>query len=52
MEERLYDLIFIARPATPEDETEEGHHIDRARLHGKRRKDREDRALGHAQARV
>src|SRR3979490_1246600 len=49
MEERLYDLIFIARPATPEDEikkvissiehtcTEKGGKIDKAEHWGTRK---------------
>ena len=39
MEERLYDLIFIARPATPEDEIKKGNLRHRAHL---RRKGRQD----------
>ncbi len=37
MEERLYDLIFIARPATAEEDVKESAYGYRAHLHGKGR---------------
>ena len=53
MEERLYDFDLLL-PVRPRRKTslKEDHHIDRERLHGKRRKDREDRVIGaHASSR-
>ena len=50
MEDRLYDLIFIARPATPEDEIKKVISRYRDHLHRKRRQDRKAENLGHPQA--
>jgi len=50
MEERYYDLVFIVRPATPEDEIKKVLTVIEAHLRGKGRQDREDGALGHAEA--
>jgi len=47
MEERLYDLIFIVRPATPEDEIKKVIADDRALSCAEKiRQDRENRAFG------
>jgi len=52
MEERYYDLVFIVRPATPEDEIKKVLTVIEHTVAEKRRQDREDRALGHPEAGV
>ncbi len=46
MEERLYDLIFICRPDTPEADVDKDHRDTRAHGHRKGRQDREDGEVG------
>ena len=50
MEERVYDLIFICRPATPEEEIDKIITTLETFRHRTRRQDREDRKVGHAPA--
>jgi len=48
LEERLYDLILIARPATPEDEIKKVLTTSSHAVAEKGGKIEKDRALGHA----